>query len=54
MDAEPAPASLENAALLKPISKTPITPPTPAWGENASVKIREIAPPRRLMLLRMM
>ena len=29
MEAEPAPASFEKAALLKPTNKTPITPPTP-------------------------
>ena len=48
MDAEPAPASLENAALLKPISKTPITPPTPAWGENASFKDQPDCPAEKV------
>lgn len=37
IDADPAPASFEKAALLNPISSTPITPPTPAaLGLNAS------------------
>ena len=40
IDADPAPASLENAALLNPTNNTPITPPTPiALGLNASLKI---------------
>ena len=44
IDAEPAPASLENAALLNPTSNTPIIPPTPiAFGLNASVTIKLIA-----------
>ena len=44
MEAEPAPASFENAALLNPTSKTPITPPTPiAVGLNASLRIKETA-----------
>ena len=44
IDAEPAPASLEKAALLNPTKRTPITPPTPiALGLNASVKINENA-----------
>ena len=44
IDAEPAPASLENAALLKPTNNTPINPPTPiAVGLKASLKIKEIA-----------
>ena len=44
IDAEPAPASFENAALLNPTNKTPITPPTPiAVGLNASLKIKENA-----------
>ena len=37
IEAEPAPASLEKAALLNPTNKTPIIPPTPiALGLNAS------------------
>ena len=44
IDAEPAPASLEKAALLNPTIKTPIIPPTPiAVGLNASLIISEIA-----------
>ncbi len=44
IDADPAPASFENAALLNPTSNTPITPPTPiAVGLKASLKIRENA-----------
>ena len=44
IDAEPAPASFENAALLNPTSNTPITPPTPiAVGLKASLKIKENA-----------
>ena len=44
IEADPAPASLENAALLNPTNKTPITLPTPiAVGLNASVIIKEIA-----------
>ena len=44
IEAEPAPASFENAALLNPTSKTPIIPPTPiAVGLNASLKIKENA-----------
>ena len=40
MDADPAPASLEKAALLKPTKRTPIILPTPiAVGLNASFKI---------------
>ena len=46
MDAEPAPASLLNAALLNPTNKTPIKPPTPiAVGLKASLKIKENASP---------
>ena len=37
MEADPAPASLENAARLNPTSKTPMKPPTPmAVGLKAS------------------
>ena len=44
IEADPAPASFENAALLNPTIKTPITPPTPiAVGLKASVIINEIA-----------
>ena len=44
MEADPAPASFENAALLNPTRSTPITPPTPiACGLNASVKIKASA-----------
>ena len=44
IEAEPAPASFENAALLKPTIRTPITPPTPiAVGLNASDIIKLIA-----------
>ena len=44
IEAEPAPASFENAALLNPTNKTPITPPTPiAVGLNASLRIKETA-----------
>ena len=40
IEADPAPASFENAALWKPIIKTLIIPPTPiAVGLNASVII---------------
>ena len=39
IDAEPAPASLENAALLNPVINTPKSPPKPAWGLKACVKI---------------
>ena len=35
MDAEPAPASLENAARLNPVINTPSNPPSPACGLNA-------------------
>ena len=34
IEAEPTPASLEKAALLNPIIKTPIKPPKPASGEK--------------------
>ena len=44
IDAEPAPASFEKAALLKPTINTPIIPPTPiALGSNASEKIKQVA-----------
>ena len=44
IEADPAPASLEKAALLNPTNNTPITLPTPtAVGLNASVIIKEIA-----------
>ena len=31
IEAEPTPASLENAARRMPITNVPITPPRPAW-----------------------
>ena len=40
MEAEPAPASFENAALLNPSIKTPKAPPKPASGENAVLNIK--------------
>ena len=41
IDADPAPASLEKAALLNPTNKTPIILPTPmAVGLNASFRIK--------------
>jgi hypothetical protein len=44
IDAEPAPASLEKAALLNPTKSTPITLPTPiAVGLKASKNIKLIA-----------
>src|SRR5690606_23080039 len=53
MDAEPAPASLENAALLKPTNKTPITEPTPiAVGLNASEIIKLITSSINVKLLK--
>ena len=39
MEAEPMPASLEKAARRKPVTSTPIIPPRPAWGVNASAMI---------------
>ena len=41
--ADPIPASLEKTALLKPRIKTPIKPPVTPSGENAPIKIDEIA-----------
>ena len=52
MDADPAPASLENAALLKPTNNTPIIPPTPtAFGLNAWLIIKLIASSTRVTLI---
>ena len=52
IDAEPAPASFENAALWKPTNKTPIIEPTPkAVGLNASVIIKPTASSIKLKLL---
>ena len=51
IEAEPAPASFEKAARLKPTIKTPMTPPTPiAFGLNASETISEIASSKKLKL----
>ena len=44
IEAEPAPASFENAARLNQTIRTPITPPTPtAVGLKASLMINAIA-----------
>ena len=39
IEADPAPASFEKAALLKPVIKTPTIPPTPAEGLKACLNI---------------
>ena len=45
IEADPAPASFENAALLNPITNTPIKPPNPACGLKACDMICENAVP---------
>ena len=55
IEAEPAPASFEKAALLKPTNNTPMTPPTPiAFGLKASVIIKLIASSIKPELLKIM
>src|SRR5690606_32590616 len=43
IEAEPAPASFEKAARLKPTTNTPTSPPSPACGLKASLIIKDMA-----------